>query len=285
MLDGPQVVRLLRRAQERGVVPVRLHGVRRDQDTVQRQRGQQRLEVGDLVGLARLCDPVLGDDQAGDVGDGGEQVHLLLPARLGELAFLPVHGDCLAGGHVPGITGHGRVQPGVQRVRPEPAVAALVPEAARGRRLPPPLPAVFLLLALLVPAVRGVRGRDCGIERGSGQGRRQRRLERVRRQELREPVQRRGRRRGPQPGRRADPAAVHGQHLLAPAGRSLRDRQRPGMPGCRPRHRHRHQRRQPVPDAPRLPQVRQLPLQRLPQQHRIRRRPGRQMAADALDKP
>jgi len=52
MLDGPQVVRVLRLAQEQGVVPVRLHGVRRYQDIVQGQRRQQRLEVADLVGLA-----------------------------------------------------------------------------------------------------------------------------------------------------------------------------------------------------------------------------------------
>jgi hypothetical protein len=34
MLDGPQEVRPFHRAQECGVVPVRLHGVRRDQDIV-----------------------------------------------------------------------------------------------------------------------------------------------------------------------------------------------------------------------------------------------------------
>jgi site-specific DNA recombinase len=50
--DRPQEMRVLDLAQEQGVVPVRLHGVRRDQDIVQGQRCQQRLEVADLVGLA-----------------------------------------------------------------------------------------------------------------------------------------------------------------------------------------------------------------------------------------
>ena len=152
-------------AQEAGVVPGRLHGVGRDQDIVQGQRLQQRPEVGDLVGLAGFRDPVLGDDQARDVGDG-EQVHLLVLAGLGELAFLAVHGGGAAGGHVPGIRQHGRVQPGVQRVRPEPAVPSFLPEALRGRRLLLPLLPVLIPGPLLFRAVRGVRGRDCGIERG-----------------------------------------------------------------------------------------------------------------------
>ena len=282
MLDRPQVVRVLGLAQEQGVVPVRLHGVRRYQDTVQGQGRQQRLEVADLVGLAGLGDLVLGDDQAGDVGDGGEQVHLLVPASLGELAFLAVHGDRAAGGHVPGIAGHGRVQPGVERVRPEPAVLPLLPEALRCRL---PLLPLFLLLALLPRAVRGIRGRDRGIERGGSHGRGQRGLELVRVQQLRQPVQHGSGRRHPQPGPRADPAAVRGQHLLVPVRRRLRDRQRPAVPGRHARDQHRDQRRQRMPLPPRLARIGQPPLQHRPQGHRIRRSPRRQVAADAAGKP
>jgi len=62
-------------------------------------------------------------------GDRGQQVHFLLAAGLGELAFLAVHRDRAAGGDVSGIAGHGRIQPGVQRVRAEPAVLPFLAEA------------------------------------------------------------------------------------------------------------------------------------------------------------
>ena len=51
-------------------------------------RFQQQPEVGDLVRRAGLGHLVLADHQSGDVGNCGEQVHLLLPARRGQLAFL-----------------------------------------------------------------------------------------------------------------------------------------------------------------------------------------------------
>src|SRR5271165_3281578 len=98
--DGPQPVRVLDRAQEQGVVPVRLHGVAGDDGPGQRQRGEQGLEVADLVRLASLGDPVLGDHDPGHVGDGGEQVHLLVLAVFRALALLAVDGDALACGNV-----------------------------------------------------------------------------------------------------------------------------------------------------------------------------------------
>ena len=283
MLDGPQPVRVLDLPHEQGAVPVRLHRVRRDHGPVQRQRAQQRPEVADLVRLPGLRDLVLADHDAGDVGDRGEQVHLLLPAGLGALAFLAVDGDALACGNVPGIPACGRVQPGVLRVRPEPAVLPFLTEVLRGRRLP--LLPLLLLLALLLRAVRGVRGRDRGIQRRAASGRGQRGLELVRVQQLAEPVQHRRGRRHPQPGPRVDPAAVRGQHLLVPARRRLRDRQRAAQRGRRARHQHRHQRRQRMPLPPRLARIGQPALQRLPQRHRIKHRPGRQVAADAVSKP
>jgi hypothetical protein len=68
------------------------------------------IDVRDPGGRHALCSPVsskeplqevarvLGFDQAGDAGDGGKQVHLLVLSGLRELAFLPVHADCAAGG-------------------------------------------------------------------------------------------------------------------------------------------------------------------------------------------
>ena len=162
MLDGPQPVRVLDLAEEQRVVPVRLHRVGGDHGPVQRQRGEHRLEVADLVRLPGLGDPVLGDDQAGDVSDRGEQVHLLLPARFGALALLAVDGDRGPRGNVPGIPARGGIKPGMGRVRPEPAVFPLLREAGRGRRLPlSPLPS-FLLSCPLFRAVRSIRGRDPG---------------------------------------------------------------------------------------------------------------------------
>jgi len=180
-------VRVLGFPQEDRVVAVRLHGVAGDDDIVQRQRGQQRLEVGDLVGLAGLGDLVLGDDDAGDVGDGREQVDLLPAAGLGALAFFPVDGDALACGNVPGIPAGGGIEPRVVRVRPEPAVLPFLPERLRGRRLPLPLLLLFCLLALL-RAVRGIGGRDRGVERERGHRPGQRGLELVRVEQPPEPV-------------------------------------------------------------------------------------------------
>ena len=282
MLDGPQPVRVLHRAQECGVVPVRLHCVAGDDRAVQRQLGQQRPEVADLVRLAGLGDLVLRDHDAGGMGDGGEQVDFLLPAGLRALALLAVHGHGVPGRDMPRIPRDRGIQPRVQRVRPEPAVLPLLAEAPRRWRLL--LPLLLLLPQLLLP-LRGGRGRDLRGQRRVRQRRGQGSLELIRVQALRDPVQRPRRRRDPQPRRRADPATVGGQQLLVPARSRLRDRQRPAVPGRRPCHRHRDQRRQLVPDPVQPSQVRQPPGQRLPEPHRIRRRPGREMAADALDKP
>ena len=129
--DGPQVMRLLGFPQEEGVVPGRLHGVGGDRDAVEGQWLQQRPEVRDLVRLAGFRNLVLGDDQAGDVGDGGEQVHLL-PAARPWRACVPCRPRPQRGGR--GRAHHPRsqpVQPGMGRVRAEPAVAAFPAEALR----------------------------------------------------------------------------------------------------------------------------------------------------------
>ena len=236
MLDGPQVVRLLHLPEEQGVVPVRLHRVAGHHGAVQRQRGQQRPEVADLVRLAGLGDLVLGDDHAGGVGDGGEQVHLLVPAGLGALAFLAVHGHGVPGGDVPGIPRDRGIQPGVERVRPEPAVLPLL----RGSSPPPALR--FRFFSLLPPApccrraVRGIRGRD---------------LRDPARAAATPPVRAAsnssasssfptlssidadGATRSPVRGLTRQPCAA--STLLVPARRRLRDRQRPPVPARRAR--------------------------------------------------
>ena len=183
---------------------------------------------------------------------------------------------------MPGITARGGIQPRVRRVRPEPAVLPLLPEAGRGRRLPLPL---LPLLPLLFRAVRGIRGRDRRVQRDHGHGRRDRRLELIGVQQLPQPVQHGRRRRGPQPGPRAGPAAVRRQHLLVPARRGLRDRQRPAMRPRRSRGHHRHQGHQLMALPPRPAHIGQPPLQRLPQRHRVERRSRRQVAAKAVSKP
>ena len=119
-----------------GVVPGRLHRVRGDNGAAQRQRFQQRPEVRDLVRLPGLGDLVLADDQPGDVGDRPQQVHLLLPAGLGELAFLAVHrhrhpGRDVTGSPVTAGSSHG--WPGAARNQP-PARVSRSASAACGRR-------------------------------------------------------------------------------------------------------------------------------------------------------
>ena len=281
MLDGPQVVRVLDLAEECGVVPVRLHRVAGHDGAVQRQRGQQRPEVGDLVRLAGLGNLVLRDHDAGGMGDGGEQVDFLVPAGLGAFALLAVHGHGVAGRDMPRIPRDRGIQPRVQRVRPEPAALPLLAEAPRRWRLL--LPLLLLLLPQLLLPLRGGRGRDLRGQRRVRQRRGQGGLELIRVQAFRDPVQRPRRRRGPQPSRRADPATVGGQQFLAPARSRLRDRQRPPVPARGTRHQHRYHRRQLMADPPPLPPVRQPRRQRPPQRSRLRRLPAAQVAADSLD--
>ena len=230
MLDRPQEMRVLDLAHVAGVVPGRLHRVRRDNGAAQRQRFQQRLEVRDLVRLPGLGDLVLADDQPGDVGDRPQQVHLLLPAGLGELAFLAVHRHRHPGRDVTGVAGDRRVQPRVAGCRPEPAAGPGLAQRVRGMWPAPPRRHVL-------PG-RGTRGGRPGL-RGRVQRRArhqpgQRRLQLIGIQVIAEPVQRRRRRRHPPPGHRADPAAVPGQHLLAPARGGLRNRQRAAVPAGNP---------------------------------------------------
>ncbi|MGH3200271.1 MAG: hypothetical protein ACRDNT_31115, partial [Streptosporangiaceae bacterium] len=179
--------------------------------------GLKRLISLALPDLAAL---VLADHDARRAGDGGEQVHLLAPAGLRALALRPVDRGSLACGDVPGIPGDGGVQPRARRVRPEPAVLALLAEALRGRR--PPRPAASASASspsssqLVLPPRRG-RGRDLRVQRRVRQRPGQGGPGPVRVQALRDPAQRPRRRRRPQPRRRADPAAVRGQQLLVPA--------------------------------------------------------------------
>ena len=217
--------------------------------------------MGDLVRLPGLGNLVLADDQAGDVGDHGEQVHFPLPAGLGELAFLAVHGGRGPGGHVSWIAGHG---PGPARDGPG-ARGTSRRRAPRGNSPRPAASASFSsgfppACAVLPHGTR--RGRDRGVERGGGHARGQGSLELVGVQQPREPVQHRGGRRDPQPGPRADPAAVPGQRVLVPARRGLRDRQRPAVRGRHARDQHRYQRGQRMPLPPPAPRIGQEAVQR-----------------------
>src|ERR1039457_3877387 len=206
----------------------------------------------------------------------------LFPPALASLRSLPSTAAAGRAGTGPGSPGPGRSPPGRARVRANPAVAAFRAQPRRGRRLPLPFLPVFLLPALFF---RTVRGRDRGIERGGGHALGQGSLELVGVQQFREPVQHRGGRRDPQPGPRADPAAVARQHVLVPARRGLRDRQRPVVRGRPARDQHRYQRGQRMPLPPPVPPVGQEAVQRLPQRHRIGRRASREVAADAVGKP
>ena len=183
-----------------------------------------------------------------------------------------------------GVAGNRRVQPRVAGCRPEPAAGPGLAQRVRGMWPAPPRRRVL-------PG-RGTRGSRPGL-RGRVQRRArhqpgQRRLQLIGIQVIAEPVQRRRRRRHPPPGHRADPAAVPGQHLLAPARGGLRNRQRAAVPAGNPRHQHRYQRRQPVPHTLRPALVPQ------PRRHRIREHQlspvraaghpgGIQVAADDID--
>src|ERR1035438_2011972 len=207
------------------------------------------------------------------------------PPALASLRSFPSTATAGTRGDVVRGAGYRRVQPGMIRVRPEPAVSPFLPEAFRGRGLPLPLLPPFLPRLLFFLLVRGKGGRDAGVERGGGQARGQRGLELVGIQQPGEPAQRRSRRRDAQPGPGADAAAVRGQHVLVPARRGLRDRQRPVVPRRHPRDQHRYQRRQQVPLPLRPPLIGQPARQRLPEGLRVRSLPGRKVAADTADEP
>ncbi len=265
-----------------------LHRVRGDDHVLQGQRFQQRPEVGDLVGLAGLGDLVLADHQPGDVGDRAQQVHLLLPAGLGELAFLAVHGHRGPGRAVGRVAGDRRVQPRVAGSGPDQAAGPGLAQRLGGRRPPAPLlrPAAVLLAC---GGARGDPGCQRRVQRHRGQPRRQPGLQLIGVQQGRQPAQRGRRRRLVQPGRRVAAGAVRGQHLLVPARRRPGDRQDAGVPACHPRDQHRHQRAQRVPDPARLARIgqpgRQHLTQRRPRRRGRRQRRARrpQMAADHLD--
>jgi len=264
---------------------VRLHGVCRYQDALEGQGLQQRPEVGDLVGLPVLGDLVLGDDQAGTWVTAASRCTFFFPPALASLRSLPSTAAAGRAGTCPGspvTAASSQGWAGCARNQPSALSSRKLPAAGGFRFL-------FLRLTSFFPlffrAVRGAGGRDRGIERGGGHARGQRGLELVGIQQPREPVQHRGGRRDPQPGPRADAAAVPGQYLLVPSRCGLRDRQRPAVPRRHARDQHRYQRGQRMPLSPPVPAVRQAPVQRLPHGHRIGCRPGRKVAADAVGKP
>ena len=164
MLDGPEPVRALDLAQVQGVVPVRLHRVRRDQGVLQGQRFQERLEVADLVRLPGFGDPVPGDHDPGAWVTAASRCTFLFwpyfaplrsfpstatPCRAGTCRDLRTRRDPATGR--PGAAGTSRrpVPPGSS---PPPAASAsvssaflpahaAVPRGARHTRPGPPDPA------------------------------------------------------------------------------------------------------------------------------------------------
>jgi len=122
--------------------------------------------------------------------------------------------------------------------RAEPAVAAALAQSRGGRRLAAPAAPVLLVFPAAGGALlRDGRG-DGRVQRRIRQRRGQRRLDLVRVQQGRQPLQRRCRRRHQRTGLRAAAAPVPGENLLTPPGRGLRDRQRPRAPARHPRHQH-----------------------------------------------
>ena len=265
-----QVERVLVLGQPAGVLALGLHRVGGDDHAGQGQRFQQRPEVRDLVRLAGLGDLVLADHQAGDVGDRSQQVHLLLPAGLGELAFLAVHGHRGPGRAVSRVTGDRRVQPGMAGSGPDLAIGPGLAQRRSGRRLAAPLlpPAAG---GLARRGARGDPGREPWVQRRRGQARGQPGLQLISVQQGRQPAQRGRGRRLMQPGARVAAAPVRGQHLLIPARRRPGDRQHAGVPARHPRDQHRHQRSQRMPDTARPARIGQPGLQHLPQRRRRRR--------------
>ena len=92
--------------------------------------------MADLVGLPGFRNPVLGDHYPGSMGDGGEQVHFPAGHRLSR--------PCAPSRRRrrPGVRERARDprrrqggQPRVLRVRPEPAVLPLLPEALHHQQL------------------------------------------------------------------------------------------------------------------------------------------------------
>src|SRR5260370_3561765 len=102
MLEGPKVLSVLYSPLEEGVLPGRLHRVRRDQDPVEGQRLQQRPEVGDLVRLPGLRDLVLADDQAGTWVTTASRCTFRFPPALASLRSLPSTAAAGPAGTCPG---------------------------------------------------------------------------------------------------------------------------------------------------------------------------------------
>src|SRR5260370_16499628 len=101
---------------------------------------------------------VLGGGQDADgpgldppAGDRAQQVHLLVPAGPGELAFLTVHAHRGPGRAVLRVAGDRRVQPGMAGSGPGQAIGPGLAERLTGRRLLPAVPLLRPAAALPPP--------------------------------------------------------------------------------------------------------------------------------------
>ena len=210
------------------------------------------------------------------MGDRGEQVHLLLPAGLGALALLAVHGHPVPRRNVPRIPAYGGIEPRVQRVRPEPAVLPLLPEGFRGLRLRLPLLPLPLQLALAAPP--GARRTRPGsrVQRRVRQRRGQAGLELIRIQLLPGPGTASAPTAppaAPSPGEPGQPWAASSSWSQPSAASATASG--PGTRTPAPAAQHRYHRGQLMADPPPLPPVRQPRHQRPPQRPRLRRPPRR----------
>jgi len=88
----------------------------RSQGFVKQQWRQHQGEVPSLVRLPGLRDPVLGDHQAGKVGDRHQQCTFLFPPPLAPLHSFPSTATARRAGTWPG-SARGGSQPRVRRLR------------------------------------------------------------------------------------------------------------------------------------------------------------------------
>ena len=152
----PQEMRVLDLARVAGVVPVACIASAVTTAPRSGSGSSSGLKCVTSFAFPDLATLFLADDQPGDVGDRPKQVHLLLPAGLGELAFLAVHRHRHPGRDVTGVAGDRRVQPRVAGCRPEPAAGPGLAQRVRGMWLAPLRAAVCCRAA-----ARAAAARDC----------------------------------------------------------------------------------------------------------------------------
>lgn len=95
VLDRHDEMRPLVVDQERGVGPLRVHGVGGDGAALEREGIEEGPELGDLVGLFR--DLLLGQDETAESEKGGEEVEGLAGLRRASPHGLAVDGHRLEG--------------------------------------------------------------------------------------------------------------------------------------------------------------------------------------------